>query len=61
MKIIDNLSVERNYMAITNDEASPDPHGKFAKAPIAPFMPGPKGATAISYERTLDGLVKPAQ
>lgn len=61
MKIIDTLTADRNYMAITNDDASPDPHGKFAKAPVAPFMPGEKGATAISYERTLDGLVKPAQ
>ena len=61
LKIIDSLTVQRDYMAITDDSAQPDPHGKFARAPMAPFMPGPKGATAISYERTLDGLVKPSQ
>lgn len=61
MKIIGDLTAERNYMAITDDTETPDPHGKFAKAPIAPYMPGPKGATAVSYQRTLDGLVKPAQ
>jgi hypothetical protein len=61
MAIIDSLAVNRNYMAITDDTASPDPHGKFAKAPVAAFMPGPKGATAVAYQRTLDGLVKPTQ
>ena len=60
LKFIDSLAVDRNYMAITNDGGS-DPHGKFAKAPIAPYMPGPKGVSPGSYQRTLDGLVKPAQ
>lgn len=61
MAIIDSLAVNRNYMAITDDTANPDPHGKFAKAPVAAFMPGEKGATAVAYQRTLDGLVKPTQ
>lgn len=61
IKLIDTLTADRNYMAITNDDSVPDPHGKFAKAPVAPYMPGEKGATATGYQRTLDGLVKPAQ
>jgi hypothetical protein len=58
---VNSLSADRRYMAITNDEGTPDPHGKFAKAPVAAYMPGGggKGATATTYERTLDGLVKP--
>jgi len=59
--VIDTLTTTRNYMAITDDTAVPDPHGKFAKAPFASFMPSPKGAAAVSYQRTLDGLVKPTQ
>lgn len=61
VKVIENLAANRQYMAITNDENSPDPHGRFAKAPIAGYTPGEKGATAVSYERTVDGLVKPDQ
>jgi hypothetical protein len=60
INIIDSLTVDRNYVAITNDGGT-DPHGRFAKAPIAKHTPGEKGATPRSYERTIDGLVKPAQ
>lgn len=59
--IIDSLTTDPRYMAITDDSGSPDPHGKFAKAPVAGYVPGPKGATANTYERTPDGLVKPAK
>jgi hypothetical protein len=58
---IDTLTTDPRYMAITDDTGSPDPHGKFAKAPVAGYVPGPKGATANTYERTPDGLVKPAK
>jgi hypothetical protein len=61
LNAVNTLAVNRNYMAITDDTGTPDPHGKFAKAPFAAFMPGPKGSTAVSYQRTLDGLVKPSQ
>jgi len=57
---IDSLTADRQYMAITQDNDA-DPHGKFARAPVAGYMPGGggKGASATTYERTLDGLVKP--
>jgi hypothetical protein len=55
------LSSNRGYTAITDDSGSPDPHGKFARAPVAGYMPGPKGAPVTSYQRTLDGLVKPEE
>jgi hypothetical protein len=58
---IDTLTTDPRYMAITDDSGNPDPHGKFAKAPVAGYVPGPKGATATTYERTPDGLVKPAK
>ena len=56
---MDSLTTDRRYTAITDDAENPDPHGKFARAPVAGYMPGPKGATATTYERTLNGLVKP--
>lgn len=58
---VDTLGADRQYTAITDDSASPDPYGKFVKAPVAGYMPGGggKGAKATTYERTLDGLVKP--
>lgn len=59
LKAIDILSNDNRYMAITNDVENPDPHGKFARAPIAAYMPGPKGASAATYERTTSGLAKP--
>jgi hypothetical protein len=59
IKQMDALANDRRYMAITNDTDNPDPHGKFARAPVAGYMPGPKGTAATTYERTLDGLVKP--
>jgi hypothetical protein len=59
IKQMDALANDRRYMAITNDTDNPDPHGKFAHAPVAGYMPGPKGTAATTYERTLDGLVKP--
>jgi len=58
---METLANDRQYMAITRDDKERDPHGKFARAPVAPYMPGEKGATARSYERTLDGLVKPQE
>lgn len=60
ISIINSLKGDRNYMAITNDDGK-DPHGRFAKAPIAPYTPGPRGATAVAYERTVNGLVTPAK
>lgn len=57
---IDSLASNRQYMAIT-DDAGADPHGKFSRAPVAGYMPGPRGATPTTYERTLDGLVKPEE
>ncbi len=56
---MNTLASNRQYMAITDDSASPDPHGKFTKAPVAAYMPGTQGATATTYERTLNGVVKP--
>jgi hypothetical protein len=56
---MNSLASNRQYMAITDDTAAPDPHGKFAKAPVAAFMPGKQGATATTFERTLDGVAKP--
>jgi hypothetical protein len=58
IKEMDTLAADRPYMAITPDD-NKDPHGKFSRAPVAPYMPGPEGQPATSYERTLDGLVKP--
>ena len=59
IKEMDALANDPRYTAVTNDTNNPDPHGKFARAPVAGYMPGPKGTAATSYERTLDGLVKP--
>lgn len=58
---VDTLGADRQYTAITDDSASPDPHGKFIKAPVAGYMPGGggKGAKVTTYERTLDGMAKP--
>jgi hypothetical protein len=56
---MDSLANDRQYMAITNDKNNPDPHGKYAHAPVAAYMPGPKRGPAVSYEKTLDGIVKP--
>lgn len=56
---IEALANDRQYMAITNDKADPDPHGKLARAPVAGYMPGPERGDPVSYERTLDGAVKP--
>lgn len=57
---IQTLAADRQYTAVTNDgDQASDPHGKFARAPVAAYMPGGDGAEARDYERTLDGLVKP--
>lgn len=61
VSIINGLKVDRNYMAITDDEASPDPHGRFAKAPIARFTPGPRGSVSDEFARTVKGLVTPGK
>lgn len=61
IQTIEELATNRHYMAITDDDATPDPHGRFARAPIATYMPGEKGATSQAYQKTLDGLVKPVQ
>lgn len=58
---IGTLTADKRYMAITDDANTPDPHGKFARAPIAGYTPGGQGADAVSYERTLNGFVKPTQ
>jgi hypothetical protein len=56
---MDSLASDKQYTAITDDHGQ-DPHGKFARAPVAGYMPGPDGATATTYERTTNnGLVKP--
>jgi hypothetical protein len=56
---LDTLAADKQYTAITDDQGT-DPHGKFARAPVAGYMPGPDGATATTYERTTNqGLVKP--
>jgi len=57
---IANLTADGQYTAITQDNAA-DPHGKFARAPVAGYMPGPEGAAATTYERTTNGLVKPTE
>lgn len=59
LKEIETLTNDRQYMAITNDSENPDPHGKFAHAPVAAYMPGEKRGPERQYVRTLDGLVKP--
>jgi len=58
---VEALAADRQYMAVTNDVASgqKDPHGKLARAPRAAYMPGPDRGPAESFERTLDGAVKP--
>jgi hypothetical protein len=57
---MESFASDRRYMPVTND-ANTDPHGKFARAPVASYMPGGggKGTTSTSYQRTVDGLVKP--
>lgn len=57
---MDALASDPRYTAITQDTGN-DPHGKFARAPVAPYMPGPKGSTSRSYQRTFDGLAKPEE
>lgn len=58
---INTLTADPRFMAITDDANSPDPHGKFSRAPIAGYTPGGQGASSTSYERTLNGFVKPTQ
>lgn len=53
------LIADGRYMAVTNDEAAPDPHGKFARAPVAGYMPGPDRKIVTTYERTTGGVAKP--
>lgn len=60
-KAIAELTADSRYFAITDDKDSPDPHGKFARAPVGAYTPGPKGTSATGYERTSKGLVKPTQ
>lgn len=55
-KEIQELIDDKTYRAISGDS---DPFGKKAYAPFAAYMPGAKGATADSYERTFDGPVEP--
>lgn len=61
LQSVDAMTVDSRYTAITDDSNSPDPHGKFSHAPVAGYTPSAKGATANTYERTLNGLVKPTQ
>jgi len=58
LKELDGLMQDPSYMAITDDSGE-DPHGKLTRAPVAGYTPGPKGAGSQSYQRTVDGLVKP--
>ena len=58
---MDVLAADRQYTAITDDSSRPDPHGKFARAPVAGYMPGSKGASTTSYQRTLDGIATPEE
>lgn len=58
---IDALTLDPRYTAITNDDGQEDPHGKFARAPLAAYTPNEGGAPALDYARTRDGLVKPTQ
>jgi type II secretory pathway component PulJ len=58
---IETLTADPRYMAITDDGNSPDPHGKFARAPFAGYTPGGEGAEANTYQRSLKGFVKPTQ
>jgi hypothetical protein len=60
ISIINVLASNPQYYAVT-DDGGQDPHGKFARAPIAGYTPGEKGASAVSYERTRNGLVKPTE
>lgn len=54
------LIANRYYIAALNDSSMPDPHGKFAYAPVAGYMPNPQGgSTIVDYERTLDGPAVP--
>lgn len=52
---LDQLASDKRYFAITDDSANPDPHGKLAKAPVAPYQ----GATPTSTQKTYDGVVRP--
>lgn len=56
---LDAMTTDARYMAITDDTNQPDPHGKYSHAPVAGYTPSSKSAPATTYERTLDGLVKP--
>lgn len=58
IEAIKALALDNNYMAVTNDAES-DPYGKLSHAPIAPYMPGPKGAKTSGYTRVLGGTTKP--
>ncbi len=53
---ITDLIEDRSYRAVTKDE---DAFGKKAYAPFAGYMPGPDGAEAEDYSRTLDGTSVP--
>jgi hypothetical protein len=58
---IQQLISNRYYIAAQNDGAMPDPHGKFAYAPVAGYMPNPDGSsTIVDYERTYDGPKVPS-
>jgi hypothetical protein len=53
---VHELIGDRTYRATTKDT---DPFNKKGMAPMAAYMPGPKGATSEAYERTFDGPVVP--
>ena len=57
---VQKLIQDRYYIAAQNDASNPDPHGKFAQAPVASYMPNPEGGSTITdYERTYDGPAVP--
>jgi hypothetical protein len=57
---IQQLVTDRMYIALVNDTANPDPHGKGAYGPILGYMPNPDGSTTtVDYGRGYDGEVVP--
>lgn len=61
IKYIEDLAADKRYLAVTDDSKNPDPHGKLARAPVAPYTPDENGPRSAGYERSIEGFVTPAQ
>ncbi len=52
---VQQLIANQHYIAAQNDASMPDPHGKFAFAPMASYMPGPDRTDTSDFQRTITG------